>query len=70
MKEKPVAGRLNYCCYGEHELSSWSYQLRCVGQSGSYYTEDIDVKVKIVGREEVNGDMIKLPEKNRNGRKE
>lgn len=59
MKVKPVAGRLNYSCYGEHELSSWSYQLRRVGQSGSY-TEESDVETRGKKR---GSEWDKLPEK-------
>lgn len=51
MKVKSVAGRLNHSCYGELELSSWSNQLRHVGQSGSH-TEESDVETRGRKREE------------------
>lgn len=52
MKVKPVAGRLNHSCYGELDLSSWSNQLRHVGQSGSH-TEESDVETR--GRKREGG---------------
>lgn len=56
MKVKPVAGRLNHSCYGELELSSWSNQLRHVGQSGSHTEEsDVETRGRKRGREKEAG---------------
>ncbi len=56
MKVKPVAGRLNHSCYGELELSSWSNQLRHVGQSGSHTEEsDVETRGRKRGREKEGG---------------
>ncbi len=56
VKVKPVAGRLNHSCYGELELSSWSNQLRHVGQSGSHTEEsDVETRGRKRGREKEGG---------------